>query len=336
MKINNEKAKEKINDILNKDFNVTPKQLAESYLAEKKLIKNVKQKQGSTSESILGSLFLRRTTLPEVINMYLAEIEKVCKEQNRPIPDGNGQLKTLLSVVLKTDFKFHAARLSKGTSKQLVSNYNTPTIKAILEAIIDFELPVCFSIMANGTMSKLITDANAKNKKNQKVLSNACNILLGGAPLSDHERETIRAIRHRLQSTTYIEMSPLKEVELYKCLYPLSPLPTPENKAGLMEWLRILPKERKVDIESLFYMLQFNYRRKRGCPRDIFFVALQQVIYTLLALENRPEKVKEHGSKKWAQQLSKKIITESYKGLNFLPKLTEKDINNAIHLKNTY
>lgn len=263
-----EKKKEKItNDILNRDFNLTTKQLADSYLAVKKW----KQTKPSNRDlSILGSIFTRRTFF-EVFYEYLSGIEKACKQKNKPILEGNSELKTMLSVVLKTGLESSSDRLHEKTMKQLKDNYETPTIKKVLEAIIDFELPVMFSIMAKKTLCRFIKIANDKNTKTKEVLSNACGILLGGAPLSDHERETIRAIRQRLQVIT-IEMSPLKEVALLNCLFPLAPFPTPENKeADLMDWLNILPKEQKPDLEALAYMLQFNYKRKKVVQR-IYFI----------------------------------------------------------------
>jgi len=328
-----EKAKEKINDILNKNFNITPKQIAEAYLAEKKWKEKLK-KNIIPEKTILGSLFLRKTTFPELFITMVDYIEK----RNIPLPKGWSELKDVCKVELETSLKSCVDQLSKKTRKQLEDNYDFSTTKKVLESIVDFETPIIFSIMAKDIVNKFIKIANDWRKKEKTDFIKACHIL-ACVPLSNYEREIIQAIKHRLKSPTYIEMTPLKEMEMYKCLFPLTPFPSPktpeETLPSLFDWFSMRPQ--KLDPESLVYVLQFNYKRKRGCPRDIFFVALQMVIYTLLALENQPKKIKEHGCKKWAQKLSFRIIKESYKRwIKYLPKLTEKSINNAIYLKNTY
>jgi hypothetical protein len=308
MKKEKEKVKEKIDAIIRKNSIETPKQLENAYIAQ------VIKKLPYTTPS------LQTTTRDEVFSgVLLKGIENLFMERGKAIPynllDGfKNYFKNKSSEKLKKYFH----RLSLETQKTLRENYEAATIELIIRAIIDFEIPVVSAAPAKKLFNGVIEAMKEANRERKEIIK-ACKCLLAKVFLTQAETEVLGGLRNRFETPNeQVYLDPIKEVELaninFDNLIKTNPATSPLfQQKWFLDWLS--------------EMLKFEFKRPRGASKNIYFKALQVVIYKLLTIEP-PKKIKRY--LRWAETLTANIINECYKGKG-LSKLTAKDINNALH-----
>lgn len=304
VKTEKEKIQEKLDSVINKDFLKTPQQLAVAYLS-----------------NIIGSKSLSSALQNTVYHKFLpSRIFEEAKKLGAPEDETKELFKQFeddLNKELSDLRKHYRKNLSNETIKLLKeNNYSTSTKNIILDMLIDFEKPIVFYATASRRFKKH-PEISASLKKHMKKVIESCNFLealsLEGHLLTDHERKTIEGIRKRsetfIKNMQKIELTPMKEYELF-CL---SLTPGIVSRYDPIKW-----------HSELFYAtLSIDAKRQPGERYDIFFKGLQICIYKILIMD-KPER-------ELAKKLTAEIINDCYNKLDFLKKLTAKDIDNAVH-----
>lgn len=204
-------------------------------------------------------------------------------------------------------------RLSKKTLQTLRKNYNQKTIATIFESIGSFDQVLLKKSDVDKMLSKQFSTRQTKSKYKRAI--HLCDALLkAGIFLSDNEIAVLSKIQQRAsqcyKGLKEAEIDPVKASMFYENQTTGS-LGSPCNPfewtpAYLEACLSIVPKKPK------------------GRPKDIFFKALQIVVYKILTA-GEPKKVTRFIG--WAKKLTADIINECYPNL---PKLTAVDIDNSI------
>jgi hypothetical protein len=277
----------------------TPRELAECYL---------KYKTNKTSE--LPVIMSISTALEKFYDIFSAlPVTKANDDLNRELEE----IKiSLIDTPLKQGFK----KFSKQTANLLKTNYSPSVIKIILQALADFSIAIDFSMKKpKGNRNCLALSSKQLYTKQAKACDDL--LLFSFLTLTETEKNTIETIKKRtegyLKEIKKVSIDPVKEFELQMSssmglLSPYDPV----------EWSKAF----RIVLHSNLIV-----KKQKGRPKDIFFKALQIVIYKYLVLD-RPRNVSRY--KEWAKKLTASIINEFYKDKG-LPNLTTKDIDNALH-----
>ena len=214
-------------------------------------------------------------------------------------------------------FKEMVARLSKNTSSALCLNYDTTIIQKIIDALIDFEVP----IETQKSLEKILQcSADPKKVQEARLKLKATKTLLKGIGLSAPERQNIEEIYRKykdiLGKVRKIPMDIMKLTALYQAKNVI-----PETESiSIAEYVSNFPKIEKAAIERQEWhrawhsvLSKIIVNQGQGKPSQIFFNAIQIIIYRLLADESKPKTIRRH--KAWCKRLTTNIINEAYKDL---------------------
>ena len=260
---------------------------------------------------------LGKVTIPALLSedYHIKTPEQLAEAYIYRIIGNQFNVPSVLSPKEKTNIKSYDKRLSSKTKTLLKETCNShANISMVIGAVIDFEYAIRLS--KEKTLNKFIEIAEIISK-NQKEVIHSCEVLLSQVIMSEAEIEAILSIKNRFETSSHkrqIRIDSIKEVELLDKLHPPSDLATatPDEKRELhLAW-----------IEDILQMLQFDFKRLQSRPKHLFFKGLQICIYKIIRLENP--------KKELAKELTARIINECI-DLDFLPKLTAKDIDNTVN-----
>jgi hypothetical protein len=208
-------------------------------------------------------------------------------------------------------------QLPQASSKQLLDNYTQDFVKSIIDAINDFARFVYLFSGADELLSRITDDGKTLSKQRSLVVR-AAEVILKNATLDEESRrliERLKAQHVRNPIDFQIEkIDPICISLLYKGA--LEGPQNPCNEDDYAEWFE----------EYVSLVAAMGFTRPQGQQQDIFFKAIQIIIYKLLT-ETPPAKHKRYAE--WAKGLTARIINESYSGKG-LRKLSAKDVDNSL------
>jgi hypothetical protein len=259
----------------------------------------------------------------------IAQLALVCKE-------AAGKRKSaayeLFYKLWYETFEEMVTRLSKEILSALRANYDTTIIQKIIDALIDFEGP----ILAQGSLEKILQcSADPKKVQKARLGLKASETLLKGSALTVPEQQTIERINRKykdiLDNVREVSMDTMKLTALYRIK---NAIPEAES-ISIAEYVSNFPKIEKEAIERQQWhrawhteLCKIIFNQGQGRPSQIFFNAIQIIIYRLLADESKPKTVQRH--KAWCVRLTTSIIREAYTHLS-VPMLTPKKVEKLVH-----
>ena len=291
-----------------KSFN-TPAKLAKAYLRFRQDQQALIQLKDQMNSGAQFELYLK---MLEKYNDFLAIFDNL---KDEIYPPG---VRVRVNHSLENERKKMLKKLSSLTAKDLHDNYSDAATTSVMDAIIDFQVFVDLSAEVNDLLWRL-TDARKEIPKDARSVIKATEVILKKGALTEEERRLIEGINKRKESI--LENLPEELIDPV-CVVLLC------RRA-----LRDMPYESEDLYEDYMSILASTaFPRPQGRHKDIFFKALQVIIYELLT-KNGPKNRKRYIE--WSKDLTARIINECYAGKG-LWKLSKKDVDNSLlHIKSS-